>query len=174
MCQCNVKSFQVPKCAWTKLGKYNVSTTEHFQFVYNCLEISGNELPATTEVGVNLPNNTPKPTTANTTASPSKAPSNAGTDYCTVQQLNVFSTALETASSGCLSNTSYSWGDNKYPTKTQYSEICKCTSVSEFTIPDCSIQKGSNSVALSVHYDWVTSAQCSTYSPPGLCPIVLF
>jgi hypothetical protein len=187
LCKCTVKAFNVPKCHWTKLKKFDVTTAEHFAFAYNCSNLSGKTTPKVTEVDVaTTPGSTPTvaadctspqncsnitPPTATeaatavvTTAVPAAA--SAAPD-CTVQQLNAFVSALATASGGCMATTSYNWGGSTNPSNAQYTEICKCTDVSQFVIPACSIEKGPDRILLSVHYDWVRSTQCSTFSPPA-------
>jgi hypothetical protein len=168
LCSCTVKPFNVPKCYWTKLKKYDINAAVHFGFAYNCSAISGKATPKVTEVD---PSSTPVPTTAapktptpkSTTAAP-KDPSSAAD--CTVKQVSAFTNALTTASGGCMATTSYNWGGSSNPTNQQYAEICKCTTVSPFDIPACSVEKGPDKVVLSVHYNWVRSTQCPTFSPP--------
>jgi hypothetical protein len=165
LCSCTVKPFNVPKCHWTKLKQYDVTTAEHFAFVYNCSSLSGKAAPEVTEVDAAT---SPVPTTA---APKAPTASSAAAD-CTVQELSAFTSALATASNGCMATASYNWGGSTNPTEQQYAEICKCTVASTFAIPICMIEKGPTKVSLSVHYDWVRSTQCPTFSPPGMHTLI--
>jgi hypothetical protein len=98
------------------------------------------------------------PTTTGVTTGAAMASSAAAN--CTVQQVNAFTSALATASSGCMATTSYNWGGSTSPTDTQYTEICKCTDVKPFAIPTCTVEKGPVKGSLQLHYDWVRLTQC--------------
>ncbi|KAJ0394901.1 hypothetical protein P43SY_009971 [Pythium insidiosum] len=146
VCKCAVAPFKLPKCMWTKAIKYNVSTIEHFNYVYNC---DDKTMPTLTEVNA-----------INGTVAPSASAK------CSSTQASGFTTALKAASS-CLGAASYEWTGDANPTAAQLTEICKCPKAN-VTIPSCSVMKGPDLVKLSEHYNWVFSDQCgSTTSSPA-------